>query len=99
MPQPAKSCVYVDNITSISSLFPNQQGGSREGEGKLGLLQRWGRALEALFLMLGTGHGEPLAFVWAALGDWEDAESRGWDRAGLAMEILYLLSPPDPFLQ
>ena len=31
MPQPAKSCVYVDNITSISSLFPNQQGGSRGG--------------------------------------------------------------------
>lgn len=33
MPQPAKSCVYVDNITSISSLFPNQQGGSRRGGG------------------------------------------------------------------
>lgn len=70
-----------------------------EGEGRLELLWLWGRALEALFIMLGTGYGKPLAFIWAALGDWEDAERRGWDRAGRAVGILHSLSPPDPFLQ
>lgn len=49
MLQPAKGCVYVDNITSISSPFPKAAGREPRGKGGSGFSSFFGVGLWRLF--------------------------------------------------
>lgn len=54
MLQPAKSCVYVDNITSISSPFPKPAGREPRGKGDSGF-SSFGVGLPRPFMLRSGG--------------------------------------------